>query len=155
MSWLQKALQDFWLQKAPNLVTRTFSCSSINSFILQKKRKLRSVQSCFLFQICLDSILSLSLKVFFLIWISNKRWISQHKVLRVSNWNYPHLGKLKLFKEISPKICCLFGTLAVNYFTFTAIHSADKFSIEQQILGLSYDIQKRQVEAEIHTPPMA
>ena len=32
--------------------------------------------------------------------------------------------------KLRPKICCFF------YFTFTALNSADKFSIEQQIFGL-------------------
>ena len=37
---------------------------------------------------------------------------------------------------MSPKICCLFENLSVDYFTLTALHSADKFSNEQQILRL-------------------
>ena len=28
----------------------------------------------------------------------------------------------------APKICCIFKNLAVDYFTLTAVHSADKFS---------------------------
>ena len=35
-----------------------------------------------------------------------------------------------------PKIHCFFESLSICYFTFTALHSADKFSNEQQILGL-------------------
>ena len=38
--------------------------------------------------------------------------------------------------EIRPKICCFFESLADNYFTFYASHSADKFSNVQQIFGL-------------------
>ena len=38
--------------------------------------------------------------------------------------------------EIRPKICCFFENLGVNHFTFTALHSADKFSKEQLIFGL-------------------
>ena len=40
--------------------------------------------------------------------------------------------------ELSPKIRCSFENSTVNYFTFTALHSADKFSNEQQILGLFF-----------------
>ena len=35
-----------------------------------------------------------------------------------------------------PKIRCFFENLAVNYFTLTALNSADKFSNKQQILEL-------------------
>ena len=49
------------------------------------------------------------------------------------------LGKIQKGPQLNsmPKICCLFENLPVNSFTFTAIHSADKFSNEQQILGLA------------------
>ena len=40
-----------------------------------------------------------------------------------------------LFK-VQPKICCFFKKMSVKYFTSTALHSADKFTYEQQILGL-------------------
>ena len=40
------------------------------------------------------------------------------------------------FIYLRPKICCFFENLAVSYFMFTALHSADKFSYEYQILGL-------------------
>ena len=36
---------------------------------------------------------------------------------------------------IKPKICCYFINLAVNYLTFTALHSVDKFTNVQRILG--------------------
>ena len=38
--------------------------------------------------------------------------------------------------SLRPKICCFFENLAVTYFTLSALHSADKFSYEQQIFGL-------------------
>ena len=39
--------------------------------------------------------------------------------------------------EIRPKICWVFfKNLSANYFKFTDLHSVDKFSKEQQILGL-------------------
>ena len=41
---------------------------------------------------------------------------------------------------ISPKICCSLKNWVVDYFTLTALHSADKFSNEQQILGLNLQI---------------
>ena len=44
----------------------------------------------------------------------------------------------KLTVYFSLRICCFFKNLAINYFTFTALHSADKFSKELQILGLIY-----------------
>ena len=39
--------------------------------------------------------------------------------------------------RLSPKSCCFFENLAMNYFTFAALHSVNKFSNEQQILGLN------------------
>ena len=39
-------------------------------------------------------------------------------------------------REIRPKICSFFENSAVDYFTFTALNSADEFSNEQQISGL-------------------
>ena len=39
---------------------------------------------------------------------------------------------------VRPKICCFFEKLSVDYFTLTALHFADKFSNEQQILGLTF-----------------
>ena len=36
------------------------------------------------------------------------------------------------------KICCFLENLSINYFMFFALHSADKFSNEQQILELKY-----------------
>ena len=44
------------------------------------------------------------------------------------------LGKYLL----RPKICCFYEKLTVNSFTFTALHSADKFSDKQQILRLIF-----------------
>ena len=38
--------------------------------------------------------------------------------------------------EKKPKIRCFFENSAVKYFTFSALHSAEKFSNEQQIFGL-------------------
>ena len=40
--------------------------------------------------------------------------------------------------QLRPKICCFFENLALNYFTFTVLHSTDKFSNEHQILGLNW-----------------
>ena len=40
------------------------------------------------------------------------------------------------YVSLRPWICCFFKNLAVNYFTFTAVHSVDKFLNEQQIFGL-------------------
>ena len=46
------------------------------------------------------------------------------------------------------KICCSFENLDVNYFTLTALHSVDKFSEEQRILGhillLAQEAQRQQ-----------
>ena len=39
---------------------------------------------------------------------------------------------------LRPKICCLLENLAVDYFAFTALHSADEFSNEQRIFGLIF-----------------
>ena len=47
---------------------------------------------------------------------------------------------LFLAYQVRPKICCSFENLAINYFTFTAFHSADKFSNEQQIFGLTWSL---------------
>ena len=40
------------------------------------------------------------------------------------------------FLSLMPKICCSFENLAFDYFLFTALYSADKFSNERQIFGL-------------------
>ena len=38
---------------------------------------------------------------------------------------------------LRPKICCLSKKLAVTCFKFSALHSADKRSNEQQVLGFT------------------
>ena len=43
--------------------------------------------------------------------------------------------RLYIIDYLRSKICCFFENLAVNYFTFTALQSVDKFSNEQQIFG--------------------
>ena len=45
-------------------------------------------------------------------------------------------GAKEKLKEVSHKISFFFENLAVNYITFIAYHSADKFLNELQILGL-------------------
>ena len=42
---------------------------------------------------------------------------------------------------LSSKICCFFENLSVNYFTFTATHSAYKFSNKLRILGLYFRLR--------------
>ena len=42
-----------------------------------------------------------------------------------------------IVSELRLKICCLFENLAVNCFTFIALHLVDKFTKERQILWLS------------------
>ena len=44
---------------------------------------------------------------------------------------------------VRPKICRFFENLAVNHITFAALHSADKYSNEQQIFGLNTDLAFR------------
>ena len=41
---------------------------------------------------------------------------------------------------VRPKVCCFFKNLAINYFPFTALYSADKFSSEQQTSGLKFHV---------------
>ena len=43
-------------------------------------------------------------------------------------------------EEVSPKIFRSFENLFVHHFTFTALHSADKFSNEKGITGLSFKV---------------
>ena len=50
-----------------------------------------------------------------------------HKTLR-----FLYFGHL-----LGAKICCLFENLALDYCTFTALHSEDKLSNEKQTLGLN------------------
>ena len=51
--------------------------------------------------------------------------------------SFSSFGKLNVNQTFrSPKICCFFLNLAVNFFTITALHSANTFSNEQPIFGL-------------------
>ena len=45
-----------------------------------------------------------------------------------------NLHNIQICESSRPKICCYSENLAVNYFTFTAPHYADKFENKQQIL---------------------
>ena len=47
------------------------------------------------------------------------------------------MQSLRRKQQVRPRICCFFEKLSVNYFTFSALYSADKFSNEQKILGIS------------------
>ena len=47
---------------------------------------------------------------------------------------------LIIAQNLSPKIFCSFKNLAVNYFTFTALHSADESSNEEQIFWLNIQL---------------
>ena len=45
---------------------------------------------------------------------------------------------LKMYTKLRVNILCFFENLAINYFMFTALHSAKKISFEQQNLGPPY-----------------
>ena len=49
-------------------------------------------------------------------------------------------GYVHAFNNVWPKISCFFENLAINCFTLTALHSADKCSNEQQILEILFTI---------------
>ena len=47
--------------------------------------------------------------------------------------------------QLTHKIGCFFDNLAINYFTFYALHSTDEFTNKQQILGLNQPSAKSQI----------
>ena len=53
------------------------------------------------------------------------------------NWsNVPNTKTVTQFSSLKAKIFCFFETLPVHFFTFPALHSADKFTNEEQTFGL-------------------
>ena len=56
--------------------------------------------------------------------------------IQIPSWFFIDFCLHQSSSHVRSKICCFFKNLVVNYFTFTALHSANKYLNKQQIFRL-------------------